>query len=267
MRVDLRGTIFHEPVAGAWLGELPDCTFGEYLGGTDRDNPGAPDEVRGALYAKIARTFLRGGKRAKPPQAVLVIGLGCSGKTSALGNLPLPDNGNRILIDPDEVKKYLPEYQTATQRGRKDAASIVHAESGFVAEIIRNEAARRSFNFSFEGVGRDAAYYTRLAENLESHGYVVHVLLSHLDDLDEALRRNKVRGERTGRYIPETSILEAFDRVPHTFTSLVASSRYSRDYTIVCGRTGSYIGSRRNGVASGIHPVSILPHGISATYV
>lgn len=238
---------------------LPENTFDSFyedVPGFEDMEPGlrpkqlkADAQERRLLHEKIIRTFLRNKTPApkdQPPHAVVTLGVPAAGKSTAIARV-IADKHNYVHVDPDQIKVLLPEYKQAKAQNARNAASIVHLESGEIAERIRDEALARRMNLIFEGVGRDQEYYADMVSHMRDVGHKVHLVLAHLPDVNEAIRRAEDRGKRVGRVVPTESIQDAHKNVPKTFEKL---RKDAKDFLVIDGRTGTTAWSRTNGQES-----------------
>jgi predicted ABC-type ATPase len=125
-----------------------------------------------------------------------------------------------VHIDPDSIKKVMPEYPVAVGQRAKNAASLVHEESALLAERLRDHARDQGKNFIFEGIGRDPVYYGAMIDDLKAHGYEVQIVMTHVEDADKAVERSNVRGEKSGRWVAESFIRAMVPLVPKSFAQL-----------------------------------------------
>lgn len=124
--------------------------------------------------------------------ATIVIGPPAAGK-SAIAN-PLAIKNNATIIDPDEAKKVLPEYQGGV------GANAVHFESQALTEDVAEIAMARGDNLLFPTVGGKPEKIRNKINYLKDNGYKVNLVLTELDP-DLALVRMNQRFVKTGRLI------------------------------------------------------------------
>lgn len=180
----------------------------------------SPERI--GVYKDVQRRLFRGKRsveEGRRPTAILTMGVPASGKSSAVRNV-VADRNNFVHVDPDQIKSLLPEFQEAKAQRAKDAASIVHWESGWLAEQMRDEAVAKRMNLIFDGVGRDPEYYKDMIHMLKHTGYHVRLVMTHVDDADKAVARSNLRGEKFGRWVPEDRIRSAIPIVPQNFRDL-----------------------------------------------
>jgi predicted kinase len=136
----------------------------------------------------------------------MVTGPPAAGKSTLSNQLLVQIRG--MLIDTDEVKKFIPEFEG----GR--ASGTVHRESSIIAhDRMFKAAVRRGDNIVFPMVGKSREHVIEAAADLKTAGYQVHIVLNELPPL-EAVRRSYTRFKRTDKYIPEAYILDEVGNAP-----------------------------------------------------
>lgn len=150
----------------------------------------------------IAHLAARGGLAEGEPTATIradrradiVLGAPASGKSSALVD-PLARHHRSMVVDADEAKQLLPEYDGG--RG----ANATHEESAeIVAELWRRQVAEGR-NIVYPKVGRTREGIDEIMGELNAQGYQVYV---HLVELPPAktMQRMLLRYVSTGRLLP-----------------------------------------------------------------
>lgn len=170
------------------------------------------------------------------PTAIVMMGGGGAGKGSVKKALygDLPDFVN---VDPDEVKKEIPEYQEAMglsqidgkQVTAEDAAFMAHEESSDVSEEIRQRAMENRQNVVLDGTGKNADKYIDKVNKLKKAGYHVQLLYAHTD-MEEAVSRAKQRADRSGRWVPDPILREAHTKIPVNFEKV---ARHTDSFSLV----------------------------------
>ena len=158
----------------------------------------------------------------------IVIGLPASGKSSALVE-PISEMYKSRVIDSDEAKKLLPEYNDGW------GAGIVHKESQRISEQQLIAALEKGENITYPRVGGDATELINIAAIAKSKGYSVYVHFNELDR-NKALGRMINRFLETGRYIKPELITRYGNDINNTYeqakkaTSIVDGfSKWSND--------------------------------------
>jgi len=166
---------------------------------------------RQGLHDRIMEQVLGSHKRQANRQIYLTGGGPASGKGSfaKFGRVP-PDSA---AVDPDAIKALLPEYQTATAEGQQWAAAFAHEESSYLSKRISLEAGERGLNLSLDTVGDGS--FTNLAHKIEALRTEGSRVVADYATVrtDVAIERAVVRGQTTGRFVPEEYIREAHTAV------------------------------------------------------
>lgn len=161
----------------------------------------------------------------------IVIGLPASGKSSALVE-PISEMYKSRVIDSDEAKKLLPEYNDGW------GAGVVHKESQRISEQQLMTALEKGENITYPRVGCDSTELLNIAAIAKSQGYSVYIHFNELDR-NKALGRMINRFLETGRYIKPELITRYGNDINNTYeqakkaTSLVDGfSKWSNDVPI-----------------------------------
>ncbi len=190
------------------------------------DEGGVPHDDRLPLHDKLIHEVMyRPGLDGNPPDtrpraiptAILMMGAPGAGKSTILAGLR--QRSDVVMIDPDEFKQKLPEYQEAIKdpsRMPLSAAHKVHYESSYIARRARDEAVAGRRNMMVDGTGRNAAAMIELCDRLRSTGYRVHLVFVHVS-LEDSLSRIESRKNETGRHVPKSAAIECCEVVPHSF--------------------------------------------------
>jgi predicted ABC-type ATPase len=176
-------------------GEILDKT-GEVVGGTWSKD-------RHALHDAAIAYYLDGktppaGKKT----ALFFAGGTASGKSTALKRAPGLEPENAVHIDPDELKKWIPEYRQAALARDRYASSMAHEESSALAKRLYSEAVRRGLNVIIDGTGDSGGnkFLSKL-EAAKKDGYDVSVFMVDAPT-EVAVARSVLRGHKTGRFVP-----------------------------------------------------------------
>jgi predicted ABC-type ATPase len=168
---------------------------------------------REALHEQIISGALRGTERSEHPTATFMGGGPASGKSAMLKLRP----ATGVVIDPDEIKAQLPEYQKMVAEGNKAAASYVHEESSQIAKKLMARAIEGRRNYTLDGTGdSDFAKLSGKVEQARDAGYRTHGQYVTVDT-HTAVDRAAKRAEHTGRMVPETFIRETHASVSSAF--------------------------------------------------
>ena len=135
-------------------------------------------------------------------RAVIVLGPPASGK-STIAN-PIARKFDAAIIDPDEAKKLLPEYNDGI------GANAVHSESKAIIELVQEIAIDQGDNIVIPTVGQDLGKLRTQIKTLKDRGYEVDVVDVVVPAADARIRMYG-RFANTGRIIPAKYLDEVGD--------------------------------------------------------
>jgi len=141
----------------------------------------------------------------KGKKCFLHIGLPASGK-SKIANL-IADKTASYLIDPDLVKRKLPEFN------QKGGASLVHAESSEINDSLLSMCMQKGFNIVWPKIGNNFNSIKELAEIFVKNEYSFYLILVELDR-KIATQRAYSRFIETKRYVPLSLIYDGYANDP-----------------------------------------------------
>jgi hypothetical protein len=166
---------------------------------------------RERLHEAIVEHFLSGKTAVAQRVAISTAGPPAVGKSTLLGGLHLQ---NLVVNNSDEILSLLPEYQALVQAHDERASTLTIVEAGMVAARLRAGVARRHLNVAIDTTGdSEPGSFTQTLGCLHDAGYAVEV--KYVDaPTDEAWRRQLLRANRTGRWIPWSYFAEMHVTVP-----------------------------------------------------
>lgn len=144
-------------------------------------------------------------------RAVVILGPPAAGKSSIAN--PIARRYGAAIIDPDEAKKLLPEFNDGA------GATAVHEESGFLAEVVMAKALDEGINMVIPKVGGKPGSIQRIIKKLKANGYRVDLVGMDVSYIN-ARNRMFMRFLNTGRYIPLEYIKEVGDGPMNTYNIL-----------------------------------------------
>jgi predicted ABC-type ATPase len=173
---------------------------------------------RQALHESYMRQQMEGAVRVEEPEFRVMGGGAASGKSSIIesGDVTLPRG--HVLVNPDDAKAVIPEYQQLVAAKDTRASSFVHEESSDMAKQLTRESLSRGHHTVLDGIGNGAIddLAAKIAKGRAAGAKRIvgdYVTV----DTDEAVRRAIARGEATGRFVPETTIRHGHELVSKTF--------------------------------------------------
>lgn len=196
-----------------------------------------------------------GGSIAMDKQAFIVLGPPAAGKSSQIVN-KLAERHKARIIDADDYKELLPEFENGT------GAGLVHAESSDMATIATKAAVARGENIALPLVGLNTAKIAALVDELKAAGYVVHLAENQLP-IAKAVARGIDRFRETGRLVDPDYILSVADRPTRTYDAVKEKvdsyARYSND--VVRGQPVRLLEASADEVVDG-RPRRRFPDGV-----
>jgi len=152
------------------------------------------------------------GEIKKDKVADIVLGPPAVGKSSVVAE-PLARAHDSRLIDVDEVKKAIPEYDNGA------GAQAVHDESGIISTDILKRAINSGENVVIPKVGHTQAGVELLIDTLKQKGYTVNVHLVHAPDT-VTIPRAMDRFIKENRAVPVPYLRSIGDRPMQTYEAL-----------------------------------------------
>lgn len=181
-------------------------TDGLVVNGGHRQEDGTWTPARQELHAQIIRKILTPEKvRAARPEAgkdpvfTMIGGRAGSGKSFVTREGGPVDTSKNLVIDNDEIKKQLPEYEGWN-------AAMVHEEAGFIAERVINMARQLKLNVVLDGTMKSLAPAQERLEQFKGAGYKLHGYYVFAPPA-VAARRAVDRAVRTSRYVSPAYVL------------------------------------------------------------
>lgn len=168
------------------------------------------DQARGLAWTDEGLSVPANSVKAER-KATILLGPPAAGK-STIAN-PLARARNAMIIDADEAKKLIPEYD------RGIGAAAVHEESSVLADSVFARALGAGDNMVLPKVGAGPASIERLSAILSKNGFTVDLVLV---DVPEAVAMQRMirRFSATGRIIPLDVLKRGVDGAKATYQLL-----------------------------------------------
>ena len=170
------------------------------------------------LYERASRLAWTDEGKAAPDiptrfekKAVIVLGPPAAGK-STIAN-PIAQKMGAVILDPDDIKKSLPEYKNGI------GANAVHEESSYITSLIEQVAVGRGANVLIPKVGSNPKSVKSLIDRLRQNGYEID-LVDMKVDYEVARSRMFLRFVDTGRLVPPNYVREVGNNPGKTFDTL-----------------------------------------------
>ena len=208
---------------------------------------------RAALHDHIVNHFLSGADHSslsglykdfedpqnKPkPRAIFTMGGSGSGK-SYYAEKKFLKHPRFALVDPDAVKKHIPEYDPLD-------AEPVHGESSHIAKRIQDEAHKRGVSYVYDGTGANAGSFSKKIQQAKDAGYHVEIHRAVVP-LDTALKRNSMRERKMPEHIVRklhSTVEDSFHKVKHLADKVRVFDTSTEDKSPFAVRRHEIIGSR-----------------------
>ncbi len=163
-------------------------------------------DSRRPLHQKIAQKRLAGvTPTGETPQVTLLMGGSGVGKSTVLRRNEFRDlMTNTVMIDPDEIKTELPEWDPLVRVEDPMVAKIVHDESSDISKAVAYQAREQGLDIVIDGTGAGPSFMNRVA-SYKANGYKVKVLWV-TSSIETALERVEQRRKMTGRALTESLV-------------------------------------------------------------
>lgn len=178
---------------------------------------------RSKVHAQIIASFLVGHSPPEgTPTALFLAGGPASGKSTLRKGRPELTPGDAVVVDPDEVKKRLPEF--AALAGDPHSGSGTHYESSDIAHALYLAGRKRGLNMVVDGAGNsDPGVFSGKIRETGENGYRTRVLYADAP-VDVALRRAEDRRVAEGRATPEATLRNLHRGVSQRFDEVLGES-------------------------------------------
>jgi len=126
-----------------------------------------------------------------------------------------------VTVDPDEIRRHFPEYHMYLESSPEHAGTLTRKEAGYVAEILTAVALEQNKNVMIDGSLRDSDWYQIYFQQLRETYPKNRLAIIHVTAPRETIfLRAQERGIRTGRIVPEETLIEAMEQVPQSVNIL-----------------------------------------------
>ena len=135
----------------------------------------------------------------------------------------MPDKNAVTVVDSDELKKKLPEFDPYSETGTQDrgkAANFAHEESSALAKRAIEAAFANGYDVTLDGTGDSGSEKViKKIEEARRNGYRVEGRYCTAD-IEEALRRNIQRAIKEKRLVDEDSVIGIHKDVSKIFEEI-----------------------------------------------
>ena len=126
-----------------------------------------------------------------------------------------------ISVDPDVLRRHLPEFETYLQHSPQHAGEYTRHEAGLLTELLTSQALTLGHSVVVDGSLRDAAWYQEYLATLRGRFPQIHMAILHITaDRSIVVKRAYARAQTTGRHIPTALLEQALVQVPASVQQL-----------------------------------------------
>ena len=180
------------------------------------------DNEKYILLKKIIYNLQKNKHKIKSDdvKSLLVIGHPASMKTTFikkyLKKTKTFNINNTIIIDADEIKKYMPDYIKNTNIDDKNITSKYIGDNAtlykwFNKKIINFFIKQKYYNLIIESVCSYDKYCINIIDMLIDNKYIVNIIGLHNNNLEQVKYLAKQRFKKTGRYINDKYIESSYN--------------------------------------------------------
>jgi predicted kinase len=155
---------------------------------------------------------------------VFTAGVFGAGKThtvrllSERGRFPL---AGFVSVDPDEIRRHLPEFRYYVKNDAEKAGEMTRKESGLISEVLAGAALIEGRNVLVDGSLRDHEWYALHFDDLRQMHPNIRIAILHVTAPRSAIYENVVARSRvTGRVVPRDKLEIALKTVPQSVKRL-----------------------------------------------
>ena len=178
-------------------------------------------EVQDEIMAKFAN---KSPNLIRSPQLIFTCGCFGAGKSHSikyLNSMGLINVKDYIYIDPDNIKRQLPEWGEYIIKDPNNVGSLLHTESMYISLLLQYICLDRGYQIIVDGSMRDYSWYLKhfaWVNQIYPH-YKIGIFYIRAS-LSNILRRCEKRGLLTGRIIAPNMIREIYPTTQISFDKL-----------------------------------------------
>ena len=163
-----------------------------------------------------------------PPWIIFTAGVYGAGKSHTIKRLQrngcFPSSTSFVTVDPDEIRRLLPEFSTYIEKVPLLAGEYTQKESGMIAELLTDIALSNNFNVLVDGSLKDSSWYEEYFTILRRLYPKIQIGIIYVTaPLDEIYDRVEKRSVITGRSIPMGTLQQSIEEVPKAVKKLQSS--------------------------------------------
>jgi hypothetical protein len=175
----------------------------------------------GAGKGHVLRTFLEDGRIRLEDNFVWCVSGSGPARSPANGSDSYP---HTCRIDPDKISRILPERPLYLAANPDETATLLHAESSVVQELLTDAARSARRSVVIDGSLSCSDWFRQVMHDFRSAGYLVEVLFVFCTDEDTMWARAERRRLKTGRRVSREQIRKSRLQSPASVAELSSPS-------------------------------------------
>jgi predicted ABC-type ATPase len=134
----------------------------------------------------------------------------------------IPGRAFPVHIDPDAIKRKLPEWQLYVKNNHVTAGSLTHLESALMVEIAQEAGLRAGVNLWVDGSLANTAWTLKDISRIRNLHPEYHIGVFHVSASERLItKRCEKRAQSTGRVVPVEKIRESITGSAETIKQLI----------------------------------------------
>jgi len=176
---------------------------------------------RVAVQDRIVALTIAGVRPADRRIAIYTCGTYGSGKTHALAGVLSKQFRTRELvrIDPDEIRRQLPEWSELVALEPAAAGTLTHREATFIALLAERVCQHMRLSYVVDGSLSNAEWYRDWLARVRRLGYRIF-LLRFVCPVGVAAARCAKRAVETGRTVSREQLETVYKKIPASWRAL-----------------------------------------------
>jgi predicted ABC-type ATPase len=194
-----------------------------------RTPSGGYSASRQKLHNQLIDDYMKAGS-TKDGTVYMMGGAPANGKSTVVDAGVLPHPKKVLKIDPDEIKKGLPEYNLMVKRGDTTAAAFAHEESSYLSKKIIERSLQKDYDLLIDGVGDGE--FDKLEIKIKQYkaaGKRVRADYVSLDT-DLSVKLAEARAKKTGREVPLDYILDMNSEISKLIPKAIRKNSFDELY-------------------------------------
>lgn len=196
-------------------------------------NVNLSDKEKSDLLNKIISDLVKDKDKSNKLKGYLFVGHPGSFKSSYRNKL-LNKNKikliNSIILDPDDIKLYMPDYKTNININNKRLSSKYNGEKSrlyvwFMNELIEYFIKLKEYNLIIESVCSYIKYCHKIIIKLYQNNYNIYLLGFHNNNLNKVKEYINERFIKTGRYINNNYIEKTHNNNLNIINDLINNNK------------------------------------------